>query len=148
MIRTTTLIAALALLAFVPGCFPEPDVGEPLAGACNPEDSDPTKEVSYGLDIQPLMDRPSTEGGCSCHNAGTGAPSGFDMTSLTAMRRGGTTSGAKIIVAGDPCSSILVQKLSPSPPVGARMPLVGPPYWTAEEQQLIRDWIAEGAKNN
>jgi hypothetical protein len=70
------------------------------------------------------------------------------MSSLTAMRRGGATSGSKIIVAGDPCSSVLAQKLSSAPPYGARMPLVGPPFWTDDEQQLLRDWIAEGAKPN
>jgi hypothetical protein len=143
-----SLLLVLVLAPFVVGCFAEPDVGAPLAGLCNPEDSDPTKEVSFGLDIQPLIDRPSTEGGCSCHNAGAGAPAGFDMTSLTAMRRGGATSGAKIIIPGDPCNSVLAQKLSPAPPTGARMPLVGPPFWTNDEQQLLRDWIAEGAKPN
>jgi len=28
------------------------------------------------------------------------------------------------------------------------MPFNGPPYFTAEEIQLVRDWIAEGAQNN
>lgn len=146
MIRST--LAVLVLAALSSACMEEPDVGALLAGVCVPADSDPDKEVSFALDIEPLMDRPSAEGGCSCHNSGSSAPSGFDMTSLTAMRRGGSTSGAKIIIAGDPCNSVLVQKLSPAPPTGARMPLVGPPFWTDEEQQLLKDWIAEGAKNN
>jgi hypothetical protein len=146
MIRSTLIAFALATLCA--GCMEEPDVGALLAGVCNPADSDPDHEVSFSLDIEPLMDRASTEGGCSCHNAGTTAPSGFDMTSLTSMRRGGATSGSKIIVAGDPCNSYLVQKVSPAPPNGARMPLVGPPFWTDDEQQLLKDWIAEGAKNN
>jgi Planctomycete cytochrome C len=138
----------LALL--LAGCFPEPDVGAPLAGGCVNADSDPTKAVSYGLDVQPLFDRPGTEGGCGCHTAGgVGVQqSQFDMSSLASIRRGGATSGAKIIVPGDPCGSTLVQKVSSSPAIGARMPLSGPPFWTDEEQQLLRDWIAEGANDN
>jgi hypothetical protein len=147
MIRSSLLLVGALLLT---ACFDEPDVGAPLAGGCVAGDSDETKSVSYGLDVQPLFDRSGMEGGCGCHNSGgVGVQlSGFDMSSLPTMRRGGSTSGAKIIVPGDPCGSVLVQKLSASPAVGARMPLSGPPFWTEEERQLIHDWIAEGAKAN
>ena len=47
-----------------------------------------------------------------------------------------------------PCESVIVQKLSLAPPFGARMPYNGPPYFTAAELTLVRDWIAEGARNN
>ncbi len=34
------------------------------------------------------------------------------------------------------------------PSFGARMPYNGPPYFTAAELTIVRDWIAEGANNN
>jgi hypothetical protein len=145
MIRVGLLALAGLVLA---GCFAEPDVGSLQAGACVPEDSDETKDVSFGRDIQPLFDRQM--GGCGCHNlGGVGVQlSGFDMSTLVSMRRGGSTSGAKIIVPGDPCQSVIAQKVSSAPPTGARMPLNGPPFFTKEEEQLLHDWIAEGAQDN
>ena len=149
--KSLVQMAMLALLALpATACFEEPDVGDPLAGGCKAADSDPEVEVSFGAEIQPLFDRSSMEGGCGCHNpGGVGVSlSGFDMSSLTSIRRGGATSGNKIVVAGDPCGSTLLQKLGSSPAIGARMPLNGPPFFTAEEQMLVHDWIAEGAKDN
>jgi hypothetical protein len=148
------MVAVLAILALylaagvlVAGCALEPDVGPPLAGQCDPADSDPDVDVDFGRDIRPLFDRPGTEGGCSCHGVGGSGQqlSGFDMSSLSTLRRGGEVSGNRIVVPGDPCSSVLVQKLSAAPAVGARMPLSGPPFFSDAEQQLVKDWIAEGA---
>ncbi len=149
MIRWT-VAARAALIALILGasaCFPEPDVGAPLAGGCDPVDSNADVAVSFALEVQPLFDRPSTEGGCGCHNA-AGAPNGFNMTSYAKLRAGGTSSGASIVVPGDPCASLLPQKLSPAPPSGARMPLTGPPFFATDERQLVHDWIAEGALDN
>ena len=151
MINKIAILLVLGSFAFATSaCFEDPDVGELLAGGCKPGDSDPEIEVSYGRDVQPLFDRSSMEGGCGCHNSGgVGVQlSGFDMSSLPTMRKGGATSGAKIIVAGDPCGSVLLQKVGSSPAIGARMPLGGPPFWTAEEQLILHEWIAEGAKDN
>jgi hypothetical protein len=139
--RLLPLLVLVALLFGVAACFPEPDVGEPFAGLCEPEDSDPSASVSFGLEVRPLFDRSGSEGGCSCHNAGASAPAGFDMSTLV-------NSGRNVIVPGDPCASMLVHKISAAPPSGARMPLAGPPFLTDEEQQLVHDWIAEGALDN
>jgi hypothetical protein len=73
---------------------------------------------------------------------------GLDLGSITSLRAGGRNSGADIVIAGDPCSSLLVQKLESTPPFGSRMPLDGPPYLEPDEIGLIRDWIAEGALEN
>jgi hypothetical protein len=138
-------------LLLATACFPEPELGEPLAGSCVAEDSDPATKVSFGQDVRPLFDRGMGQPGCGCHNSATGQGvtlSGFDMTSLAKIRVGGMTTGNEIIVPGDPCRSRLVQKLSSAPPWGARMPLNGPPFFTHEEVQLIADWIAEGAEDN
>jgi hypothetical protein len=152
----------LLLLIAIAGCdiSYEPDVG-PLqeevsvdagtgSAAEGPKlarcvDSDPMTNVSFSLQIRPLTAR--SPGGClSCH--GTNTTSGFNLGSYDSLRRGGLNSGTRIIVAGDPCASILPQKLGVAPPYGARMPYNGPPYFTAAELTLVRDWIAEGAQDN
>jgi hypothetical protein len=143
-------LAATAAALTLPACLAEPDVGAPLAGACEPADSDPSKDISFARDLRPLFDRTRGEGGCGCHGAGgQGATiGGFDMTTLRSIRAGGVTSGTRIIVPGNPCDSDLVHKMSAAPPQGARMPLDGPPFFTDEEMQMLHDWIAEGAKDN
>lgn len=150
---------ALALaLALTGGCFlaEDPDVGPLLgepgegvdagaepAGRCG--DSDPTTTVSYGADVLPLLRR--SPGGCAgCH--GVAAMAGLNVTSYAALLRGGILSGARIVVPGRPCDSVLLGKLSPTPPFGARMPYNGPPYFDRDELTTIGDWIAEGAADN
>jgi hypothetical protein len=65
----------------------------------------------------------------------------------------GTTStssmcGAKAyVVPGQPDLSLLFQKLSPTPPCGSRMPLGGSAF-SAAQLDMIRSWIAGGAKND
>ena len=52
------------------------------------------------------------------------------------------------IAPGDPDNSYLVQKIMGAPDiVGARMPLGRAPL-SAEQINLIREWVAEGAPNN
>ncbi len=112
-------------------------------GLCS--DSDPNAMVSFSTHIRPLTTK--SPGGClGCH--GGNATSGFSIGSYDSLRRGGQNSGTKIIVPGDPCASLLVQKLGLAPPYGSRMPYNGPPYFNAQELTLVRDWIAEGARNN
>jgi len=135
------------------GCTPlEPDVGPPLAGGCKDADRHPEATVSFSGQIRPLISR--AMGGCGCHlptGAGQGPAIqlvGLNLGSLASLRAGGVNSGAQIVVAGQPCDSILYQKVSEAPPFGSRMPLNGPPYLTAEELGLLHDWIAEGALDN
>jgi mono/diheme cytochrome c family protein len=134
------------------GCFAklEPDVG-PLAHApCSNADSDPAHEVSYADDLLPLF----KEYHCaSCHTPGGKTPigivvGGLDLTSYNSLRAGGARSMAGIVVAGDACSSVLLQKLEAGPPFGARMPLDGPEYLEDEDLELFADWIIEGARDN
>ncbi len=148
---------ALILLATLGGCVLSdgyaPDIGGPLAGSCDNRDSDPTTDVSFALDLRPLMNRPRGEAGCSCHTPTNGRPSGIelgglDLGSMHAFRQGGRTSGPAIVIPGNPCGSVVLQKLSDTPPFGARMPLDGDPYLAPEELQLVHDWIAEGALDN
>jgi hypothetical protein len=143
---------AAPVLAVIAACALEPDVGPRLAGSCRNADTNPDAPVSFANDIRPLFNR--TIGGCGCHvpsadGPGTGTQlSGLDLSSLASLRAGGATSGSRIVVAGEPCSSILYLKIEQAPPFGSRMPLGGPPFFTDEEEDLLHDWIAEGAANN
>ena len=131
----------------------EPDVGPVRAGICKSEDSNPQHSVSYRNDILPLFERPLGMAGCSCHLPSSRRTVGIDATGLdvstyTAIMRGGTSSQDTVVIPGDPCMSLVVQKVSNAPPSGNRMPSDGPPYLSPKEIALLSDWIAEGALDN
>ena len=110
-------------------------------------DSNLAAEVSFSRDIQPLINR-ATPGGCMSHTQMPTMPTVLlDVSTYTSLRKGGYFSKAKIIVDCRPCDSILVQKLSDPPPFGARMPMDNH-YWSDVDMTLLRDWIAEGARDN
>ncbi|MEZ4403837.1 MAG: c-type cytochrome domain-containing protein [Kofleriaceae bacterium] len=145
--RALVLLAALA-----GGCLDAvgPDVGPPLRASCDDADRDPAVAVSFRRDLLDGVFASVTHGCLACHTAGGSSPigltvGGLDLGSYAGLRRGGVQSGADIVVPGRPCESVLYQKVRPGPPYGARMPLDGPPYVSAAEQDLIHDWIAEGA---
>lgn len=121
------------------------DGGENVVFGCDNSDTNPAVTVSFATDVRPLMTR--SPGGCAPCHLGR-ATAGLEMSSYQALRRGGTNSGPRIVVASEPCSSILLQKLGRTPPFGSRMPFNGPPFFSADELLLVRDWIAEGAANN
>lgn len=95
----------------------------------------------------------SRGGKCAyCHYPG--AAYGPDLTDLFDPQRGSVNIASDFgdvrIVPGDPEASLLFTKVKaePLPPdLGRPMPLHYERL-TAEEQQILRDWIAEGAKNN
>jgi len=144
-------LTGVAVIA-ISSCMFKPDVGPELAGACDDADSNPKVSVSFSTQIRPLLNR--VPGGCACHMPtanGLGPATqliGLNLSSLALLREGGVTSGARIVVPGQPCSSVIYQKTSEAPPFGSRMPLNGPPYMTEEEHELLHDWIAEGANDN
>jgi hypothetical protein len=151
--RAATLVVLIATLAF--GCLAEfePEVGAVRAGICKPEDTDPEKEVSFSQDLKPMFERPRGQPGCGCHLTTSPRPvgidlSGLDMSSYDALMRGGNESGDQNVVPGDPCASILLQKVSNAPPFGSRMPSSGPPYLSPNDRDLLSDWIVEGARDN
>ena len=110
-------------------------------------DSDLTVEVSFSHDIQPLIKRPT--GGCMTHTMMLAPNISLDLSTYATLRKGGLISGERIIVNCRPCDSLLVHKLAdPVQPAGLlRMPNNGP-YWSNAEMTLLRDWIAEGARDN
>ncbi|MFN0246245.1 MAG: c-type cytochrome domain-containing protein [Kofleriaceae bacterium] len=151
MTRATTCLIVLV----ASGCLDAiaPDVG-PLAATSSDgavgcvNDSNTDLAISFEVDI---LEGVFVRGDCiDCHtNDGVGRrQSGLDLDSYTTLRTGGGRSGPGIVVNGDPCTSVLVQKIAASPPFGRRMPYNGPPYLTSTDQQIIHDWIGEGARDN
>jgi hypothetical protein len=117
-------------------------------------------EVCFALDIRPLMNRASrgdpTGKGCkSCHYSTEAQHiglhlGGLDLATLGALRRGGGSSGQRIVVPGKPQESVLVQVLRGQYPYANRMPKNGP-FWDQDREipveiPLVERWIAEGAK--
>jgi hypothetical protein len=112
--------------------------------------------VNFGRDIRPLMNRPGkgdpTGRGCkSCHYHTEASHigldlGGLDLTTLGTLRMGGGSSGSRIVVAGKPAESVIVQALLGQYPYANRMPKNGNPYWSSEEIGLVMRWISEGAK--
>lgn len=144
-------IALLGLVACIAEV--EPDIGPARAGACKSEDSNPDTTVSFRNDVLPLFERPFGQAGCSCHMPSSRRTSGidatgFDVSTYTSFTRGGNASRDTAVVPGDPCGSLVVQKVSSAPPSGSRMPSDGPPYLSPKEIALLSDWIAEGALDN
>lgn len=152
-------VPAAMIVAFIIsgalGCIAElePDVGPIRTGLCKPRDSDPNHDVSFRNDLLPIFKRPLGMAGCSCHLPTSARTiglqlTGLDLSSYKALRRGGNQSGSTIVIARDPCNSLVVQKVSSEPPFGTRMPSDGPPHLNPKETTLLSDWIAEGALDN
>lgn len=115
------------------------DGGEP----CEIVDSDPDTDVMFPQVLSTVFN-----GFCSCHTTEGGIGrtlGGLDLADHDAALFGGRRGGALDVVPGDPCASIMVQKISGEPPFGQAMPLGRDPL-SAANRQLIIDWIAEGAR--
>ena len=146
------IVLTLGVTLFLGGCGAlDPEVGEPQVrgdaalaeGACSLQDSDPSTDVPF-VAVRDQLFRPR----CSCHVIAGGigqVVGGLDLNSYGALREGGRNSGSLVVVDGEPCQSIIVQKTGEVPPFGAQMPLSGVPLNTGSRQLLI-DWVAEGAK--
>ena len=90
-------------------------------------------------------------GKCSyCHTATS--PNSPDVVNAFGARglvNINSSFGGKRVVPGDPDNSTLVKKMAATVPasLGRKMPL-NYPSLTAEEVELVRRWIAEGALDN
>jgi hypothetical protein len=130
------------------------DVAEDVARR-DGEVRDAPSGVSFRRDIRPLMNRagndPTGKGCKSCHYSTEANHQGIDLggldlATLGALREGGGSTGRRIVVAGKPDESGLVQKLRGTFPYGTRMPKNGPPFWGDADMKLVTDWIAQGAQ--
>lgn len=146
------MLAALAVM----GCEPSVGAERPVLDAAVdvPDATLPDgglEPVVFRRDLRPILARgDGPPAGCKrCHYPSSSAPQGFelgglDLTTLGSLRRGGFTSGSRIVVPGDPAASILIQKLEGTYGRGARMPKDLTPLAPAEIALFAR-WIAEGA---
>jgi hypothetical protein len=123
----------VTLLAISAGCK---DMGtEPSSGPANPPSG---ATVSYQSHVLPILNRYGCTG---CH----GGTNGLTVGSVPALIAGGQHGPA--VIPGDANNSILIKKMSATPPFGVRMPQGGP-FLPDTTMQVIKDWINQGALNN
>jgi Planctomycete cytochrome C len=94
--------------------------------------------VSFKNDVRPIFLQYGCDG---CH----GGTNNLWVTSVDSLKKGGIHGPA--IVPGNSAASILVQKISPTPPFGSRMPFNGTPV-SESAQSVIKKWIDQGAIDN
>ena len=101
------------------------------------------EEVSYRLDVQPILQSRCV----SCHQLdGEGVKaSGLDLSSYEGLMKG--TKHGPIIVPGDPLVSNLNVLIEGRASASLRMPHNQRPLLRAQ-QDIVRDWVKQGAKNN
>jgi len=114
---------------------------EPQAQSTRTETTQTTTgTVSFKQNVRPIFADPSV--GClGCH----GGTNNLTVGTVADLLRGGLHGPA--IVPGNSSQSLLIQKISASPPFGARMPYGGTPL-SDNTIQVIRQWIDQGALDN
>ena len=128
-------LAAVWILGFVAGCS---DKGSDPVSVPITTPAATSSPVSFRQDVLPILNR----FGCtSCH----GGSGGLFIGTVTQIKAGGTHGPA--VRPGDSANSIIVQKISPAPPFGDRMPQGGP-YLPDSLQLVIRNWVDQGALDN
>ena len=143
------MIARVAVVFALGGCIDklEPTVGPPVREVCQNADHDLSRDVRFSADVSSIIDEYHCR---DCHTPTGKTPigievGGLDLSSYDSLRAGGVRSSGTIVIPGQPCESVLLQKVGEGPPFGSRMPLDGPPYLEAEDLDVISDWIFEGA---
>jgi mono/diheme cytochrome c family protein len=108
------------------------------------EKEDPNKPISFFKQIRPVF-----QANCQgCHQPAK-AKGGYVMTDFAKMVEGGEEAqkdGKKAVVPGKPEESHLFALITPHDGE-AEMPAKKPPL-ADPERELVRRWIAEGAKND
>ena len=125
-------LGIVLVAGFFAGCADKG--GNPVSSNSPP----PTANVSFMNQIVPFFMNYGCDG---CH----GGSGGLEVQTVTQLLRGGFHGPA--VVAGKADSSIIIRKLSASPPFGDRMPQGGP-YLADSTIQILRTWINQGAKDN
>jgi hypothetical protein len=99
--------------------------------------------VSYTLDVFPILDARCV----SCHKPGGEGylKSGLDLSTHAGLMKG-TKHGA-IVIAGEPLTSNLNVLIEGRAAQSIRMPHNQRPLLKAQ-QQIIHDWVKQGAKDN
>jgi len=99
--------------------------------------------VSFARDVQPILSSRCAR----CHAPGQAGyeASGLSVESYESLMKG-TKFGA-VVIPGDPLSSTLTMLVEGRADPSIRMPHGGESL-PAAEQKTLRDWVAQGAKNN
>lgn len=122
-------------------------VGQSLAIATIIDDD--FSQVSFATDIQPLLKTSCAKLG-TCHG-GTINPGGMflDTTASYAnvVAATGLITDGLVVQPGNSAASTLYTKTTDNPPFQSRMPLSAAPL-SLDQQNLIRDWIDQGANDN
>jgi WD40 repeat protein/mono/diheme cytochrome c family protein len=105
------------------------------------EEIDPKAPVSYWKQVRPIF-----QANCQgCHQPAKDK-GGYVMTDFKRLLAAGD-SGSKAIVARQPDKSFLLEQITPNKDGEAEMPQGKPPL-PKHEIELVRRWIAEGAKDD
>ena len=103
----------------------------------------PLPNTYYGKNIQRIFNNSCGSGYCNCHISGSAY--GVNLaTYKNVMNSFSSEYGKKVVIAGNPSGSPLIDKVGPNPQHGYRMPYGRQPLSTAEIDTLVQ-WIKKGA---
>jgi hypothetical protein len=114
---------------------PIPTLASTAIDATIPATEAPVSGVSFANEVMPVLDNSCNE----CHG-GKQIKEGLDMRTYEGLMVG--SFNGPVLVAGNSADSFLVQQV-----INGKMPKRGPKL-TAEQIQIISDWIDAGALNN
>ncbi len=129
--------AAVALIAVSSALVPAPRPAAAQGAVSHPV---PAPAVSYADQIQPMFDNRCVRCHGGVDEGERRLEAGLDLMSYEGLLAG--SEFGTVIEAGDTEGSILLEMVE-----AGDMPEEGDPA-TAEEIELLRTWIAEGAENN
>jgi hypothetical protein len=106
--------------------------------------------LSYKNDVYPIIDHYCLP----CHDEDSYNPSELSLDTYDLMMSGGKH--GQPVVPGKPDESLIIKKMTTSPPFGKQMPVIKkkggsdetPPRPSEQEISTLSHWIEQGAKNN
>ncbi len=105
--------------------------------------------ISFNAAVLPIFTANCAVSGC---HTGPSPAHGFNASTYTTLRQGGTTFGTSVIIDFDSTGSGIMKMIrGTNNPLGVRMPLAGTYASTGLPDSLIvriGTWIHQGAKNN
>lgn len=114
-------------------------LGALALGGCSKEES----SVSFSKDVQPVLN--ARCGACHVPGQPGHEASGLSTATYDDLMKG--TKFGEVVIPGDPLSSTLTMLVEGRADPSIRMPH-GDQALPAAEQKILRDWVAQGAKNN
>lgn len=119
-----------------------------LMSSCN-DLGDPVQpqSTSFSQSIQPLIS--SRCAVFACHGGGSSEGGlSFGAATYDSIRFAAGTHGPVIDTSVSASNNTLYRVTTQSPPSGIQRMPYGGPFLSTQEQELIKDWIDEGALNN